>query len=219
MSSAVTVGGASELTGLSADALRYYEDEGIIGPFRRDAANRRRITESDLAWIRVVTCMKGAGLGIADLRIFAALVRGGETSTDPLTFLRERRTALSARARALTTAISVLDDKIAHFATSVPQGGEAELRRVRVHGELRCASEREADIVSRHLPRHIELTRAEPGCVSFEVTATDDPLIWAVDEWFIDRDALEAHKARSDDSPWGRLTAGFGHHYQVSEET
>ena len=102
-------------SGLSPDAIRYYEDEGIIGPFERSASNQRRFSESDLAWIGVVTCMRDAGLGISDLREFAALLRGGGTAANPVAFLQERRAALAARAEALHRAIDVLDDKITHF--------------------------------------------------------------------------------------------------------
>ncbi|MEZ2372987.1 MerR family transcriptional regulator [Arthrobacter sp. RCC_34] len=102
-------------SGLSPDAIRYYEDEGIIGPFERSSSNHRRFSDSDLAWIGVVTCMRDAGLGISDLREFATLLRGEEASADPATFLRERRAALDARAEALQRAIDVLDDKITHF--------------------------------------------------------------------------------------------------------
>lgn len=48
---------------------------------------------------------------------------------------------------------------------------------VRLSGFLRCASVAEVEIVQRHLPEHMRLTRAEPGCISFEVSQTDDPLV------------------------------------------
>lgn len=53
---------------------------------------------------------------------------------------------------------------------------------VRLSGFLRCASMEDVELVVRHLPEHIRLTRAEPGCLSFEVSQTDDPLIWRVEE-------------------------------------
>ncbi len=135
MSATLTIGEASASSGVSPDALRYYEEEGIIGPLGRDASNRRRFSESDLAWIGVVTCMREAGLGISELRVFAALLRGGDTSEDPVTFLRGRRDALAARADLLARAIGVLDDKISYFSRmseSTTEDGEAS--RVHVSG-------------------------------------------------------------------------------------
>ena len=40
-------------------------------------------------------------------------------------------------------------------------------------------------------PEHIRLTRTRPGCLSFEVTQTDDPLVWRVDERFTDDAAFQ----------------------------
>ncbi|WP_169166626.1 MerR family transcriptional regulator [Cellulomonas taurus] len=112
----VTIGEASTRTGLSVDALRYYEDEGLIGPLDRDGANHRVFSENDLAWIAVITCMRDAGLGIADLRTFCDLLHRRRATADPVAFLRDRRAALAARAAVLDRAIAVLDDKIAHFS-------------------------------------------------------------------------------------------------------
>ena len=51
---------------------------------------------------------------------------------------------------------------------------------VTLDGFLRCASEDEAARVRAALPKHVQLTRAEPGCLRFEVEPTDDPLVWTV---------------------------------------
>ncbi|MGW9114554.1 putative quinol monooxygenase [Microbacterium sp. NPDC055683] len=85
-------------------------------------------------------------------------------------------------------------------------------------GRLLCASAEEAGIVSRHLPRHVELTRAEPGCLSFDVTASADPLVWDVSERFADRAAFDAHQARVAASGWGRATAGIRRDYVVRDD-
>lgn len=123
MTTMLTMGEAVAASGLSADTLRYYEDEGIIGPLERDHRNHRVFSDKDLAWIGVVTCMKDAGLGIDDLRTFADLLHGSGGSVNPVDFLRERRAALEERRRVLSRAIAVMDDKIAHFREGVSEAG------------------------------------------------------------------------------------------------
>ncbi|RKS90137.1 DNA-binding transcriptional MerR regulator [Microbacterium sp. AG790] len=123
MTTMLTMGEAVAASGLSADTLRYYEDEGIIGPLERDHRNHRVFSDNDLAWIGVVTCMKDAGLGIDDLRTFADLLHGPHASIDPVAFLEERRAALEERRRVLSRAIAVMDDKIAHFRRGVSEAG------------------------------------------------------------------------------------------------
>jgi quinol monooxygenase YgiN len=87
---------------------------------------------------------------------------------------------------------------------------------VRLSGLLLCASAEEAEIVRRHLPEHVRLTRAEPGCLCFEVAPTDDPLTWRVEERFVDRAAFEAHRRRTRASAWGAATLAIRREYEVT---
>lgn len=82
-------------------------------------------------------------------------------------------------------------------------------------GQLVCADAADLAIVRDHLPLHTELTRAEPGCISFAVEPTTDPLVWQVDERFADAAAFEAHQARVKASAWGRATAGIARRYET----
>ncbi|WP_342664882.1 putative quinol monooxygenase [Microbacterium indicum] len=86
-------------------------------------------------------------------------------------------------------------------------------------GRLVCAGRDEAEIVLRHLPLHTELSRAEPGCLRFEVAATEDPLVWSVSELFADRESFDRHQACVRASEWGRATAGIARDYVVEERS
>ncbi|MEW9514973.1 MerR family transcriptional regulator [Streptomyces bacillaris] len=112
----LTPAAAANRTGVSIDTLRYYEREGLIGPVRRSTGGRREYTEEDVFWIGLVTCFREAGLGIADLRGFVAILRGEHPPQDRVAFLRERRTALQQRVAALCRAMEVLDEKIAYYS-------------------------------------------------------------------------------------------------------
>lgn len=71
---------------------------------------------------------------------------------------------------------------------------------VGLEGRLCCANEAEAALVRRHLPAHIRLTHAEPGCLAFTVEPSDDPFVWTVRERFVDAASFEAHQARLDET-------------------
>jgi DNA-binding transcriptional MerR regulator len=105
----------ADRTGLSLDTLRYYEREGLIGPIRRSVGGRREYTEDDVFWIGLVTCFRDAGLGIADLRGFVAILRADHSAQDRVDFLRKHRAALEQQVTALSRAMEVLDDKIAYY--------------------------------------------------------------------------------------------------------
>ena len=87
-----------------------------------------------------------------------------------------------------------------------------------VKGTLTCRTEAEAAIVREHLPQHIELSRAEPGCLSFNVDPTDDPMVWQINESFADADALKTHQARAQASAWGLATKGIPRDFELSKE-
>jgi quinol monooxygenase YgiN len=88
---------------------------------------------------------------------------------------------------------------------------------IRVTGTLSCTTEAEAARVRQFLPDHINLSRAEPGCLSFNVDPTDDALVWRLDESFADRAAFEAHQSRTRASAWFEATATLKRDFRVTE--
>lgn len=86
---------------------------------------------------------------------------------------------------------------------------------VRLTGQLRCATDADIARVRAHLPEHVRLTREEPGCLSFDVAQTADPLIWQVDEEFADAAAFRAHQDRAAGSEWAKGTLGIERAYTV----
>lgn len=86
---------------------------------------------------------------------------------------------------------------------------------VRLSGHLVCVNAAQAEIVRGNLERHLTATRAEPGCLSFDVTGTGDSLVWQVEERFADAAAFTAHQQRVANSEWGRATAGIERRYTI----
>lgn len=111
----IGIGEAAAKTGLSLDALRYYERLGLVRP-ARDSGGRRRYAEADLAWLGFVVKLRATGMPLADLQAYADLyVRG------PGTF-RARRGIVEAHERRLRDQLATLHDalgavreKLAHY--------------------------------------------------------------------------------------------------------
>lgn len=87
---------------------------------------------------------------------------------------------------------------------------------VRLSGRLICGSAGDVEMVRAHLPEHTHLTLAEPGCLSFSVVPSDDPMVWLVDECFRDRAAFVAHQQRTRASAWWAATAAIPRQYQIT---
>jgi len=86
---------------------------------------------------------------------------------------------------------------------------------IRLTGTLSCAPE-EAEGVRAALPAHVRLSRAEPRCLSFDMTETA-PGVFSVAEGFTDRAAFEAHQSRTRASDWWQVTAHMTRDFELSE--
>lgn len=70
--------------------------------------------------------------------------------------------------------------------------------------------------IQQHLPKHIELTKKEAGCLTFSVTQSqNEPRRFDVYEEFVDEAAFKHHQQRVENSQWGRVTERVERHYQV----
>ena len=76
----------------------------------------------------------------------------------------------------------------------------------------------EADLtkVKAALAEHLRLTRAEPGCLRFEVTPSEQSNRFDVFEVFADQAAFDRHQTRVKQSDWGKITQNVKRHYQIS---
>lgn len=91
------------------------------------------------------------------------------------------------------------------------------MKNINLNGKLICQNDAEIKIVAEFLNRHVELTRAELGCISFDVHQTEDPHIFDVTECFQNAEAFAFHQARVKVSEWGHATVGIKRRYSVTE--
>ncbi|WP_134726709.1 putative quinol monooxygenase [Paracoccus luteus] len=79
--------------------------------------------------------------------------------------------------------------------------------QVSLTGQLVCADVAQMLAVLDHAQSHIDASRAEPGCLQFDLWQTDEPLVFAVAERFADPDAYRAHQTRTRATDWYAATA------------
>src|ERR1700722_530475 len=74
----LTIQQVSRRTGLAESALRYYERIGLIGAVPRDGSSGHRRYPPDLvAAIEALSCLRGAGMSVHDMRTYVANMRRG----------------------------------------------------------------------------------------------------------------------------------------------
>ncbi|KFZ38757.1 antibiotic biosynthesis monooxygenase [Shewanella mangrovi] len=78
--------------------------------------------------------------------------------------------------------------------------------------------EEELENIKQALQIHTDLTRAEAGCLRFDVTQnTQQPLRFDVYEEFADKASFDRHQQRVKTSVWGQVTVNVTRHYQICE--
>jgi quinol monooxygenase YgiN len=88
---------------------------------------------------------------------------------------------------------------------------------IRLRGHLLCQSDADLAIVQKYLPDHIALSRAEPGCLSFDVTQSDDPMVWEVMESFRTRADFDTHQTRTRASAWWEASRDIPRAFRMEE--
>ncbi len=89
--------------------------------------------------------------------------------------------------------------------------------KIQLNGHMDVPPERLA-AVTKAVGDHIALTRAEAGCISFEVTPCPDVKgRFLVAEIFVNRAAFDQHQTRAASSPWAKITAGLPRDYTITE--
>lgn len=77
----LSIGQVADRAGLAASALRFYEDEGLLGEVHRDAAGRRRYGRDVLRRIAFVRSAQRVGLSLDEIRTALATLPDGRTPT------------------------------------------------------------------------------------------------------------------------------------------
>ena len=110
----LTIAEAAERTGLTTHTLRYYERDGLmLREVDRSTTGHRRYTEQDLVWIDLLTCLRGTGMPISEIRRYAALVRAGAgNELARLDLLREHRHRVLAELARDQEHLGAIDRKI-----------------------------------------------------------------------------------------------------------
>ena len=103
----------AEAVDVSIDTLRYYERERLISGVERADNGHRRYDADDVAWIRVLRCLRDTGMTIDQLRHYCDLgEQGPSTKPERLALLRAHRAKVEERKAELDRALELIDHKI-----------------------------------------------------------------------------------------------------------
>ena len=119
----ITIKDVSEKYNITPDTLRYYERVGMIPPVTRTSSGVRNYQDSDLSWVELAKCMRGAGLSIEAMIKYVELYQqGDDTFQVRLDLLIEQRHLLLEQRKQMDTAIDRLNYKISRYEAAVETG-------------------------------------------------------------------------------------------------
>ena len=124
-----TVKDAAERTGLSANALRYYEKEGLLPHIARSKSGIRHYSDEDLEWLSLICCLKNTGMSIQQIRDFVDLsLRGPETLKARCDMLEAHKRGVEAHIAQTNQHLDKVTHKIAYYTRKYMEytAGEAQ---------------------------------------------------------------------------------------------
>lgn len=107
----------AEMFHVTEHTIRYYTDINIL-PCARDKGNRRIFNEESVNWMQGISCLKGCGASIDDIKEYCRLCNLPESKENLEAryqiILRQREQAYKRIEEAKATA-SYMDDKVQHY--------------------------------------------------------------------------------------------------------
>ena len=118
-----TVGEMAKMLGVPASTLRYYDKEGLLPFVERSSGGIRQFRDTDLEWLRIIGCMKKAGMSIKDIRQYIELVmQGNDTILARLAMFQHQRDVLRAQMQELQHTLDMVNYKCWYYETASASG-------------------------------------------------------------------------------------------------
>ena len=128
---AYTVGERANIMGVPASTLRYYDKEGLLPFVERTSGGIRMFKEQDYEWMKIIECMKRAGMPIKDIRDYIELaLEGDATIHERLQLFQNQKRLVQEQMKSLQHTLDVLDYKCWYYETAESAGTTDVLKNI-----------------------------------------------------------------------------------------
>ena len=139
-----TIGQAAEMFGLPISTLRYYDKQGLFPNMER-VSGIRKFSEQEIEALRVIECLKKAGMEIKDIKQFMDWCAEGESTYPQRKAMFEaQRAHIEEEIAHMNRALDMLKFKCWYYEQAIKDGGEDRLKALipdRLPEEIRKAYE------------------------------------------------------------------------------
>lgn len=118
-----TVGEMAKLLDIPASTLRYYDKEGLLPFVERSSGGIRMFKEQDYEWLKIIECMKKAGMPIKDIKEYIELALEGDTTIHKrLKLFQKQKQLLQEQMKSMQHTLDVLEYKCWYYETAEKAG-------------------------------------------------------------------------------------------------
>ena len=118
-----TIGEMAQKLDVAPSTLRYYDKEGLLPFVERSSGGIRMFKEEDMEWLRLLGCLKKAGMPLKEIRSFLDWSRQGDaTISQRLELLEKQRQSVLEQQKQLEDTLLMLDYKRWYYQTAQEAG-------------------------------------------------------------------------------------------------
>lgn len=128
--SVYSIGQVSEMFGLPISTLRYYDKQGLFPQIERESGIRR-FSDREVEALRVIECLKKAGMELKDIRQFMDwCVVGSDTYPKRKAMFEAQREHVEEEMRHLNKTLDMLKFKCWYYEQAMQDGNEDRLHEM-----------------------------------------------------------------------------------------
>ena len=118
-----TIGEMARKLNVAPSTLRYYDKEGLLPFVERSSGGIRMFKDEDMEWLRLLGCLKKAGMPLKEIRSFMDWSRQGDATIDRrLDLLEKQRQSVLEQQKQLEDTLLMLDYKRWYYQTAQEAG-------------------------------------------------------------------------------------------------
>jgi DNA-binding transcriptional MerR regulator len=126
-----SIGEVSNMVGIPISTLRYYDKEGLFPAMERSGGGIRVFSDTEISAIRVIECLKTAGMSIKGIKDFMSWCLEGDASLEKRqAMFHERLSEAERQMSDLQKTVNTLKFKCWYYDTAIAAGTEAHMKEL-----------------------------------------------------------------------------------------
>lgn len=106
----------SDMTGISAYTLRYYDKCGFFPELYRDKNKVRSFSQNDISWLKLIDALRKSGLSIEGVQYYVKLkIKGTATLTEQIAIIDAQETTLEYQLAEISESLKALQVEKLHL--------------------------------------------------------------------------------------------------------